>query len=348
MESSDRGAGPETPGLDLASFREFFDAARPGAVTGPLRAAVVEGGRSNLTYEVSDGRTVWIVRRPPLGHVLATAHDMSREYRVMTALSGTGVPVPATCVLCEDPDVIGAPFYVMEKVEGAVYRTGRQLLPLGAERTRAIASAMIDALVALHRVDPAAVGLADFGRPKGYLARQVRRWGKQLDASRTRHLRGVEELRARLDANVPEESSWTIVHGDFRLDNLLIDTEDRVAAVLDWEMATLGDPLADLGLLAAYQAMAEAGFGLDIAEAGSVPGFLTAEQMIGAYARRSGRDLSAMGFYQALAYFKIAGIFEGIHYRHVSGQTVGSGFEEIGDAVEPVVQLGLAAMKERT
>jgi len=334
----------DVPGLHLDGFRAFFEAARPGAVNGPLRTRVIAGGKSNLTYEVTDGVTSWIVRRPPLGHVLATAHDMSREYRVMSALGATDVPVPATHALCEDPDVIGAPFYVMEKVDGTPYRSAAQLEPLGAERTRAISTRMIDTLAALHQVDPAAVGLADFGRPDGFLARQVRRWKKQLDASRSREVSGAEELHALLAANLPVEWAPAIVHGDFRLDNLLVDDHDRVAAVIDWEMATLGDPLTDVALLLVYHRLADLVGGYAVADASTATGFLPTESMLSRYAGRSDRDLSAMGFYLGLAYFKLAVIVEGIHYRYTHGQTVGAGFDTVGAAVEPLIDAGLAAM----
>ncbi|WP_433479119.1 phosphotransferase family protein [Spirillospora sp. CA-142024] len=335
----------DVPGLALDRFRGFFARARPGAAAGPLRARVIEGGRSNLTYEVTDGRSSWIVRRPPLGHVLATAHDMAREYRVLTALAGTGVPVPATYALCEDPDVIGAPFYVMEMVEGVPYRSAAELEPLGAERVGRIAERMIDTLVELHRVDPEQVGLADFGRPEGFLARQVRRWKRQLDASRSRDLPAATELHALLEANVPAGATPAIVHGDYRLDNLLVDSGDRIAAVLDWEMATLGDPLTDLALLLVYMRRQTPVPGT--ADASSAPGFPAPDDVLARYARRSGRDVSAIGFYVGLACFKLAVISEGIHYRYIHGQTVGEGFETVGDAVEPLLRSGLAALDGR-
>ena len=234
------GGHAHVPGLDLARFHAFYESARPGEIRGPLVAALIGGGKSNLTYEESDGHSRWIVRRPPLGHVLATAHDMAREYRVITALDKTDVPVPATYALCEDPDVIGPPFYVMEKVEGKPYRLSSELAALGPERTESISARMVDTLARLHRVNPSSVGLSDFGRPEGFLARQVRRWKKQLDASRSRDLLGADELYARLEVSLPVESAPAVVHGDFRLDNLLIDDHDRVAALIDWEMATLG------------------------------------------------------------------------------------------------------------
>jgi aminoglycoside phosphotransferase (APT) family kinase protein len=333
-------------GLDLDAFATFFDQACPGAASGPLKARLIAGGKSNLTYVVGDGSTSWIVRRPPLGHVLATAHDMAREHRVITALRDTDVPVPATYALCEDPEVIGAPFYVMELVEGTPYRQAAELAALGPERTAAISRRLVDTLAALHRVDPAAVGLSDFGRPEGFLGRQVRRWKKQLDASRSRDLAGAEELHALLESSVPADAAPGIVHGDFRLDNLLVDSEDRVAAVIDWEMATIGDPLTDVALLLVYQRMAALDQGATVADASTAPGFLSNEDMLARYAEGSDRDLSAMGFYVGLAYFKLAVILEGIHYRFTQGQTVGGGFDTVGAMVEPLVAAGLTSLKE--
>jgi aminoglycoside phosphotransferase (APT) family kinase protein len=282
------------------------------------------------------------VRRPPLGHVLATAHDMGREYRVITALRDTDVPVPLTYALCTDPDVLGAPFYVMSKVDGVPYRTADQLAEVGPIRARAIAEHMIGTLAVLHAVPPAEVGLADFGRPEGFLARQVRRWKQQLDASRSRPLAGIDELHALLAADPPDGSPPAIVHGDYRLDNVLVDADDKVAAVVDWEMATLGDPLTDVGLLVVYQQMDRLGDG---PMASAAPGYPSVPEVLALYAARSGRDLSDLGFYIALASFKAAVILEGIHFRYVHGQTVGEGFEQIGTMVEPLVAAGLAAMQ---
>jgi aminoglycoside phosphotransferase (APT) family kinase protein len=333
----------DLPGLDLARFASWFDGACPGEIGGPLHGQLLAGGRSNLTYEVSDGTRSWVVRRPPLGHVLATAHDMSREYRVITALRDTSVPVPLTYALCPDPGIIGAPFYVMAKVDGISYRTADQLAGLGPARIQAIADRLIAALAQLHAVPPAEVGLADFGRPEGFLARQVRRWKKQLDASRSRPIAGIDELYALLAASPPDGTAPTIVHGDYRLDNVLVSADDKIAAVVDWEMATLGDPLTDVGLLVVYQRMDRLGEG---PMASSAPGYPPVAEVLDRYASYSGRDLSDLGFYIALASFKAAVILEGIHFRYVHGQTVGEGFGEIGTMVEPLVASGLAAIRK--
>ncbi|MBZ6082200.1 phosphotransferase family protein [Streptomyces olivaceus] len=334
------------PGLDLDRLRVLLDRERPGLVTGPLSGRLIEGGRSNLTYEVSDGTARWVVRRPPLGHVLATAHDMRREHRVITALHPTDVPVPRTLLLCEDEEVVGAPFYVMEFVAGTPYRTAAQLAPLGPERTRAAVLNLVDTLVRLHAVDTAEVGLADFGRPEGFLDRQLRRWAKQLDASRNRDLAGIDELHATLGRDLPRSPAPTVVHGDYRLDNVLIGgDDDGIRAVLDWEMSTLGDPLTDLGLLVMYSSP----LGLPdspVSTTAQAPGHPAPAELIERYAARSGRDVSAVAWYTAFAWFKLAVILEGIHYRYTLGQTVGRGFDRIGDLVPVFIEHGLTTLQE--
>lgn len=333
-------------GLDTAAVAEWLARVAPGAVAGPFEASLITGGKSNLTYLVTDGSHEYVVRRPPLGHVLATAHDMAREYRVMAALGPTDVPVPEMVALCEDVDVIGAPFYVMQKVEGTPYSRASQLAPLGAERTRAISERMVDTLVTLHAVDYRAVGLGEFGRPDGYLTRQVSRWKKQLASSTSRELPGMDELVAYLETHIPAQGEGTIVHGDFRLDNLLV-ADDQVTAVLDWEMSTLGDPLTDVALMLAYQQLAEAGpaSGAVVTDAPLAAGYLDRDAVLARYAAGSGRDVSDIGFHLSLAFFKLAVILEGIHFRHSQGKTVGGGFEGIGDMIAPLIHAGRAASR---
>jgi aminoglycoside phosphotransferase (APT) family kinase protein len=334
------------PGLDLDKLADYLESKAPGLVTEPLRATLVAGGRSNLTYILNDA---YVVRRPPLGHVLATAHDMTREFRVISALGPTAVPVPETLLLCEDSSVIGAPFYVMSRVPGTVYRTAQQTDELGEAGRRTAAFAMIDTLVALHAVDPAEVGLGDFGRPDGFLERQVRRWTQQLERSTSRPLAGAEELRDRLAASVPVSPPPAIVHGDYRLDNLMMDPATlAVAAVLDWEMATIGDRLTDLGLLIAYwdvMSEVELSAGNPIADrVGAAAGFPTGAELLERYADGSGTQLDDLHWYLGLACYKLAVVLEGIHYRYTKGQTVGAGFDRIGALVEPLLRQGLAAL----
>ncbi|GAB2326039.1 phosphotransferase family protein [Streptomyces griseoincarnatus] len=333
------------PGLDLDRLRELLERERPGLLGGPLSGRLIEGGRSNLTYTVTDGAGTWVVRRPPLGHVLATAHDMKREHRVISALHPTRVPVPRPVLLCEDEEVLGAPFYVMEYVEGTPYRTAGQLAPLGPGRTRTAVLNLVDTLVDLHAVDPAEVGLADFGRPEGFLDRQLRRWGKQLDASRNRELAGIDELHAALGRELPVSPAPTVVHGDYRLDNAMISDDESVRAVLDWEMSTLGDPLTDLGLLVMYSSP----LGMPdspVSTTAEAPGHPTPAELIERYAARSGRDVSSVSWYTAFAWFKLAVILEGIHYRYTLGQTVGAGFDRIGDLVPVFIEHGLTTLQE--
>jgi aminoglycoside phosphotransferase (APT) family kinase protein len=204
----------------------------------------------------------------------------------------------------------------------------------------------VDTLVDLHRVDPGAVGLADFGRPEGFLSRQVGRWKKQMDASYHRDLPAADELHARLAAAVPPQGATGIVHGDFRLDNALVGAgTDRINAVLDWEMATLGDPLADLALTLVYQRLAGIADGT-VSDVSNAPGYLTEAEIVARYDAASGRDLSRFGFYLGLAAYKLAAILEGIHYRYLHGQTVGEGFDTIGDAIHPLLDAGLKALED--
>ncbi|MEU3751222.1 phosphotransferase family protein [Streptomyces olivoreticuli] len=333
------------PGLDLDRLRGHLERELPGLVRGPLSAELIEGGRSNLTYAVTDGTGRWVVRRPPLGHVLATAHDMRREHRVISALHPTAVPVPRALLLCEDESVVGAPFYVMEFVTGTPYRTTGQLGALGPERTRRVVLGLADTLVQLHAVDPAAVGLGDFGRPEGFLERQLRRWGKQLAASRDRELPGIDELHAALAEALPASPAPTVVHGDYRLDNVLVGADDTVGAVLDWEMSTLGDPLTDLGLLVMYSEQRPVP-GSPISTTRDAPGHPEPAELVERYAAGSGRDVSALPWYTAFAYFKLAVILEGIHYRYTLGQTVGPGFDRIGQLVPLFIDNGLTTLQE--
>jgi aminoglycoside phosphotransferase (APT) family kinase protein len=335
-------------GLDVPALTHWLDAEHPGLRSGDLTAELIAGGRSNLTYALDDGTHHWVLRRPPLGHVLATAHDMAREYRVISALQASAVPVPATVLLCADDSPLDAPFYLMTRVDGQVLRTRAQLLAVPVGERDALAGRMLDTLAALHSVDPQAVGLSDFGRPDGFMARQVARWGKQLAASRSRDVAGIDALHDALAAAVPTAQRAAVVHGDFRLDNLLVSPETwDVAAVLDWEMATLGDPLTDLGLLLVYwgnESVTALGSINDTPAA--VEGFPSGAALAQRYATATGLDLTALPWYVAFGYFKLAVILEGIHYRYTQGQTVGAGFAQIGAVVPGLVEAGSTALQE--
>lgn len=334
------------PGLELGALGGFL-APQVGGLDGELTATVIAGGRSNLTYAVSDGARSWVVRRPPLAHVLPTAHDMAREWRVMSALQGTGIPVPTTVALCEDSAVIGAPFYVMDFVQGEVVRDRLpSQWPATRETRQTMSTALIDVLLALHAIEPDSVGLGDFGRPVGFLERQVRRWWQQWEASATRELPAIDELHRRLLAGLPTPSASGIVHGDYRFDNVIFagDTPSRIAAVVDWEMSTIGDPLCDLGLLIVYWVddPDDPAAGVRPGARGNLgPGFPTRDELVAAYARGSQRDVASLEWYVALGHYKLAIIAEGIHARYLMGMTVGEGFETMGPAVPLLVERAL-------
>ncbi len=331
---------PATPeGVDLARLRPFFAAHVPGAPDLPLTAELIAGGRSNLTYSISNGADTWVLRRPPLGHVLPTAHDMAREYRVMTALAGTGVPVPRTDALCEDLTVNDAPFYVMEKVDGVIYRDGAALTALDPDQSRRLSEELVDVMARIHGVDYERAGLGEFGHPDGYLERQIRRWGQQWERSKTRELPGVDELTRRLQAALPESGPPAIVHGDYRLDNTMMSATDpgTIVAVLDWEMSTLGDPLADLGLFLLYWGNAGAQLIATGAAMEARAGFLTSDEVVERYAQQSGRSVDALDWYVVFASFKLAIIVEGIHARFRMGKTLGEGFDAMGQTVATLV-----------
>lgn len=332
--------------LDLDALRRWLPDHVDGADDAPLESELLVGGLSNLTFVISQGDREWVLRRPPLGHVLRSAHDMAREYTVQEALQPTPVPVPTVYASCDDPDVIGAPFYVMERIDGAVLRDTADLATLSDADATLASRHLADTLAAIHAVDWRAVGLERFGRPEGYLERQITRWTQQWEKSRTRELPGIDELARRLAANLPSTPESTIVHGDFRLDNMMFSrSEDlRPAAVLDWEMSTIGDPLADLGLLMVYWPDPDDRYpAASVApklSAGS--GFLSRAELAADYSRTSGRDISELPFYMVLGYFKLAIILEGIHRRHTMGQTLGAGFEQVGEEVPRLVETALA------
>ena len=332
---------PSPDGLDLPALTGWI-ADRVGPVDGPLRATLIAGGRSNLTYRVTDGEHRWVVRRPPLGHVVATAHDMGREFRVMAALDGSTVPVPATRALCPDDSVVGAPFYVMDEVDGRVVRDVAELASFSPAEAVAVSHDLVDVLARLHSLDPAAVGLADFGRPEGFLARNLARWGKQWEANRTRDLPQVDELARRLAAALPASGPAAIVHGDYRLENTMLEpTGPRIVAVLDWEMSTLGDPLTDLGLFIVYWQQWGDGGVLATGGAAGLPGFPPLDAIVARYAATTGRDLTALDFYVVFAFYKLAIILEGINARYRMGLTVGDGFDRMGEAVTLLLDVAL-------
>ena len=344
--TSVQGAAPSVVGPYLAT------ALGDPAWTSP-DVTLIAGGKSNLTYRVDSPAGSVVLRRPPLGHVLPTAHDMRREFTVMSALGGTAVPVPRMRHFCSDSEVLGQPFYVMDLVEGHIVR---ESFPAGyadteAER-RQVCERLVDVLGALHQVSPEEVGLADFGRPDGFMARQVARWSKQWDASRLDGMEALDALAADLAAQLPPTQRNTVVHGDYRLDNTVLDPSDvgRVVAVLDWEMSTLGDPLADLGVLLVYWNQASdtgaRSGGLVVPSVTAVPGMLTREEVADRYAKASGLDLGPLPWYVAFGFFKLAVVCAGIAMRNKAGAMVGEGFEGFEAVVPTLVELGRTTLSE--
>jgi aminoglycoside phosphotransferase (APT) family kinase protein len=320
-----------------AWFSEQVAGARP-----PLSFERISGGRSNLTYAVADvaGRR-WALRRPPLGKRLASAHDMGREHRIISALQETDVPVPPIAGLCEDESVNGAPFFVMDFVEGPILRSRTEAEQSFDEaQRRPIGERVVDTLVAIHAIDPDRVGLGDLGRKQDYVARQLRRWQGQWEKSKTHELPLIDDVHRRLSERIPDQGATTIVHGDYRLDNMILSNAGEVAAVVDWELCTLGDPLADVGMLIVY--WSEAGDELmPLFEAPTTaPGFPSRDQVRELYAKRSGRDLSQIDFYVALGWWKLAIILQGVYARSAAGQygKPDEGIERFAKIVDQLAQ----------
>ena len=310
----------DVAGVDLPKVTNWLETNVAGA-RGPFTFDLIAGGHSNLTYRVtaSNGER-FVLRRPPLGHVLASAHDMSREHRIIAALRDTPVPVAPAVGFCDDPAVNGVPFYVMKFVDGLVIRdrdAAESLLTPDARRRAS--ESIVDTMAAIHAVDPVSVGLGELGRHDGYIARQLKRWYGQWNAQKTRDLAAVDRVHDELLARVPEQGPATLVHGDYRLDNCMVDPAGNVIAVLDWEICTLGDPMADLGLLMVYWTGPDDDLSSWTNGACTAPGFLNRADLAERYAKVSGRDTSQLDFYVAFAFWKLACILEGVYARYLGG-----------------------------
>jgi aminoglycoside phosphotransferase (APT) family kinase protein len=339
-------------GLDLAALDRHLYALGVER-TGALRAELIAGGRSNLTFLVSDDASRWVLRRPPLHGLTPSAHDVAREYRVVAALAETAVPVARAVTLCDDDSVLGAPFAMVEYVPGRVIRAADELAALG---DRDVIEGCVDELVRvladLHSIDPAAVGLADFGRPHGYLERQVRRWGGQWDLVKLDddpRDADVRRLHSALAEAVPAQSRVSIVHGDYRIDNTILDANDAsvVRAVVDWEMSTLGDPLSDAALMCVYRDPSM-DLIINMPAAWTSPLLPTADILAQWYSERSGQPLGHWPFYMSLAYFKLAIIAAGIDFRKrmAGGDDEVDSSDQVGQTVAPLISAGLRALGE--
>ena len=306
-------------GIDIARVSSWLEENVAGAVA-PFDFALIAGGRSNLTYKVTDGNDQrFVLRRPPLAQVLATAHDMAREHRIISAVGRTNVPVPQALALCTDVDVNGAPFYVMSYVDGVVLDSPERADALPMELRLGVSEHLFDVLADLHAVDVDEVGLGDLAKREGYVERQVTRWTKQWEQSKTRELPEIDYVAGKLRERLPVQQGVSIAHGDFRFGNCLTDVgEGRINAVLDWELCTLGDPLADLGYVGVYwyDGTSQSVRANDPTSAGGFPSYA---DLVERYARRTGRDVSGIGYYIAFGCWRLAVISEGVYSRYVHG-----------------------------
>ena len=335
------------PGLDIPAVSTWLVRHVDG-VEAPFEFSLIAGGRSNLTYRVTDacGRRV-VLRRPPLGHVLATAHDMAREFRIIAAVGASSVPVAEALGVCDDVSVNGAPFYVMGFVDGVVLDSPAKGLTLTPALRRSASEHLIDVLAELHAVDIEAVGLGNLGKRTGYVERQVRRWTAQWEQSKTRELPAIDDVARRLAAELPVQRDTVIAHGDYRFGNCLTDVDHgRIAAVLDWELCTLGDPLADLGYLGVYWTDPGERSKRHNDPSGS-EGFPTYAEMVERYARLTGRDVSGIDYYVAFSSWRLAVISEGVYARYLHG-AMGDRVDDL-DAfklgVEQLAEAALVAMR---
>ena len=319
-------------------------------LTGELSYDLIAGGRSNLTYRVTDGagRNV-ALRRPPTGHVLPTAHDMGREFRIVSALANSPVPVAPALGFCDDIEVSGAPFYVMDFVEGAIVRSSGAAEELTETQRGTACASVVDVLADLHTLRPQDVGLGDLGRPDGYIERQLKRWLGQYQSMKTQEIPTIDEVAEQLHASIPDQARTSIVHGDYRLDNVVLGESGAIKAVLDWEICTLGDPLADLGLLMVYWPDSAGEVGpLAIDPPTAVPGFWKRPQLAERYAERTGADLSRLPYYTGFGYWKLACILQGVAYRYAHGAGVGGdtkAVEYLGTQVTVLADLAKEALR---
>ena len=324
--------------FDHAKLADYLRGKIPGA-EGPLEVKQFRGGHSNLTYLLRFGAREWVMRRPPLGPVAPTAHDMNREYRVLSRVWQAFAPAPRAMLLCEDPSIIGAPFFVMERRRGILVKM-RQPLPaeLGEEPDtfRRVSEVFIDTLADLHMVDYQKVGLGDIGKPAGFVERQITGWMGRWERAKTEEVPLMKKLGDWFLAHMPPTQPPSLLHNDFYLHNIMLDADDfgRITGVFDWEMATIGDSMIDFGLSLSYwRDPDDPPELLELSEGHAhttKPGFLTRAQLAERYAKRTGRDISALPFYQSWAWWRNATVVQQIYVRFVRGQTTDPRFEKMG------------------
>ena len=346
----------DPPGLTLDSLLQWMSLNISGVdASAKLQTTLLAGGRSNISYKLTDASgSNWVLRRPPLGHIMPSAHDMGREFRVLSGLNSVSFPTPKAQGYCDDEAIIGSKFMLMDFVDGRVIESAETAMTLSDVQASEISQNLVDTLANLHCVDPSAAGLDQLGRPEGYLQRQVKRWGEQWQLTKTRELAEIEELRAWLEgaiSKLPTNLPSAIVHGDYRIDNVILDPKtSEIIAVLDWEMSTLGDPISDLAISLVYWSQAGDTLRNQIPVAQEVtsgPGFWTREQVVQHYVSKTGYDIAHLDECVALACFKLAVIMESIHHRNLSGQQLGAAAgaqSTMGQATVALTKLGLAVI----
>jgi aminoglycoside phosphotransferase (APT) family kinase protein len=336
--------------LDLTRLEPFLRSHFADS-TGALSVAQFPSGHSNLTYLLRLGDRQMVLRRPPFGSKVKSAHDMSREYRVLSKLHVAYPQAPKALLYCEDSSVLGSPFYLMERVQGIILRRNPpQGLEITSETARQLSKAFVDNLGRLHSLDYTAIGLADLGKPQGYLDRQVRGWIERYHGSKTHHLPEVERISVWLNERRPRETSYALIHNDYKYDNVVLDSIDltKIVGVLDWEMCTIGDPLTDLGTALAYWVDPEDPEELQRIRWGptTLPGTLTRGELVGRYAQATGRDVANMVFYRVLALFKVAVIIQQIYYRYHQGLTKDPRFASLGEVVTVLLRAALRSAED--
>lgn len=334
--------------LDLARLGPWLARAL-GVPNAALTLRQFPGGHSNLTYLVTVGDREFALRRPPFGSTVKSAHDMGREFAILSRLAPVYAKAPRPVLFCDDESIVGAKFYLMERTRGIILRKDppRDLV-LDEKACRLLSESLVDTLVELHAIDPLAIGLADLGAPDGYVARQVSGWTKRYRDSQTDHIPAVAAVSGWLSANLPASSAPTLLHNDFKLDNLILDSDLRILKILDWEMATLGDPLMDLGTMLCYwveagdsEMMQRFRFGPT-----NLPGMFSRREIADRYAEKSGRDLSRISFYYCFGLFKTAVIAQQIYYRFKNGLTKDERFAPFILAVRALADQALQTFRK--
>jgi len=333
--------------IDVAALEPFLLDRLPGTA-GPLLVAQYPSGHSNLTYLVRLGNSELVLRRPPFGSKVKTAHDMGREYRVLAKLHAAYPPAPKVLLYCEDGSILGSPFYLMEPIHGIIIRRDPPAgLAFTAETARRLAEAFVDNLAVLHSLDYAAIGLGDLGKPDGYVERQVRGWVERYYGSQTHDLPEVGRIARWMQDHMPKVSDATLIHNDYKYDNVVLASDDitKIVGVLDWEMTTIGDPLADLGTTLAYWVDASDPEELQRIRwcPSTYPGSMKRAEIVERYSQKTGRDASQMRFYLVFARFKIAVIVQQIYYRYHRGLTKDHRFAQMPDAVKTLLRASLCA-----